>query len=129
MLFALTAIVLMVVLALATALGTILWAGHKSLEKQRDFIQAFYFAETSLEYSLLLDDHQPTGFAGRVGRLNGNFSAVIEGHNGSLYAIKAVGIRQGVSDTVWTVIEKKDEQGSSTANYRLRSWKEKSCAD
>ena len=124
MLFAMTAIVLMVVLALATALATVLWAGHKSLQKQRNALQAFYFAQTSVEYSLSADDSEPVSFSGRVPGFSGHFQAILGGHTGTKYAIKTIGICNGVADTIWTVVEKKDSSGGNNKEYRLRSWKE-----
>ena len=123
-LLAMTAIVLVVVMALATALAAVLWAGHKSLEKRRDWTQALYFAESSLEYSLVADDKRPKSFSADVSGY-GHFEAVVGRKNNKKYPIKAFGIRNGVSDTIWVVVEKKKgKKKNKKAKYRLRSWRE-----
>ncbi len=122
-LLALTAIVLVVVMALATALAAVLWAGHKSLEKRRDLTQAFYYAQSSLEYSLVIDDKRPRSFSGSVSGY-GKFEAVVGRKNHHKYPIKAFGTRNGVGDTIWVVVEKKSKKGDKKAKYRLRSWRE-----
>ncbi len=129
MLLALTAIVLTVILALSAALATVLWTGHKSLEKRRDALQAFYYAETSLEYSLVADDKKPRSFSGSVEGF-GDFKAVVGNKKHDRYPIMAIGVRHGVPDTIWAVVEKKKakkkkkKKKDKHATYRLRSWRE-----